>query len=172
MPRQAGEAAVELARQMTRAAGKAEIHVDLKGVRIACERLQNDRLAYCDARGLDDPRNLVQGDVERLPCRRLIAERSGEPEHAAVGGQQHKVRRIGLQFVAVAGKPWLGLFIFRDGELQEKPEADRGRDQGVGEMRGGARRQDQEAEWNEALLARVPAEAGQRRCQDAADLAA
>ena len=62
---------------------------------------------------------------------------AAELQHAVVGRQQHKVGRVLLQCVAVVIEPRFGLLIFHQRHIKQKSEADRGADQGVGEMRSG-----------------------------------
>ena len=128
------ETAVEFAGEITGAAGKTEVHVDLRCVRIARERLQDHRLAGHARGDFCDPHHLRQRCIDGARGGLFVAKRRGKPEHAIVGSDQHKIRRIVPQLVAMAREPRLRLLVFRNAELQQKAEADRSTDDRIGEL--------------------------------------
>jgi hypothetical protein len=107
------------------AARKAKVHVEAQDVRVVGKHLQDHRAAgraTCHLRNARDP-----GDrrFDKLRRRGRVIERGFKPQHAAVGGDQHEVRRVLFQLVRVSLTPRLRLLIFRDGDVEQDSEPDR-----------------------------------------------
>jgi hypothetical protein len=154
------------------AARKAKVHVEAQDVRVVGKHLQDHRAAgraTCHLRNARDP-----GDrrFDKLRRRGRVIERGFKPQHAAVGGDQHEVRRVLFQLVRVSLTPRLRLLIFRDGDVEQDSEPDRGADQGIGKMRNGAGRQDQEADAHQTIFTRLGSQTRRRRLPDARDFPA
>jgi hypothetical protein len=99
-------------------------------------------------------------------------ERRCKSQHAAVGGDQHEVRRVVFQLARVSLTPRLRLLIFRDRDIEQESEPERGADQGIGKMRSGAGGQDQEADLHQTMLPCLGSKRCRRRFQDAGDFPA
>ena len=107
-------------------------------------------------------------------CAAAASSSSGEASFSMRLSDATSTKSGGLSFSsrAVSLEPGFRLLIFRDRDVEQEFEPDRGADQRVGDMRGGAGRQDQDPDRHQPALPRLGREVRRRRFQNAADFPA
>ena len=154
------------------AARKAKVHVETDDVRVVGKRLQDHRATGGASRHLGNAQDPGDCRFDDLCRRGRVVERGCKSQHAAVGGDQHEVRRVVFQLARVSLTPRLRLLIFRDGDVEQESEAERGAGQGVAKMRSGVGGQDQQADSHQTMFPRLGRKRCRRRFQDAGDFPA